>query len=61
MIRIIQNLIMIMLFGKQSLDGYYTIPRKRSISKDYIYSSVFPSREIMEMAIGQEQLIDNNS
>lgn len=42
------NLCMVILFGKNSLDGYYKQEKVEIKSKNYIFASVFPNEESME-------------
>ncbi len=42
------NLILYIVFGKESLDGYYSNEEKKNKKNNYVYGTVFPSREIME-------------
>lgn len=53
--RTIYRFLLVALFGKSSLDGYYEPSIKKSVEKDYIFSSVFPSRDAMERALRAEQ------
>lgn len=53
MIRKIEKLFLRILFGKSALDGYYVKPKEK-VSKNYIFDSVFPSYEAMEIALEQK-------
>lgn len=54
--KIVLDIILVVLFGKESLDGYYTSPKKTE-RKNYIFSSVFPNRAIMELALEDRNAI----
>lgn len=52
MIRTIYRFLLVTLFGSDSLDGYYdSNDKKKPINKDYVFSSVFPSRDVMERVL----------
>lgn len=46
----IEKFILRILFGKEAISGYYTSPKERE-NKNYVFDSVFPSREAQERAI----------
>lgn len=46
---------MVMLFGKESMRGYYKPISKNRQNKKYVFASVFPSYEIMEVVLGEEE------
>ena len=45
------NIILVIMFGKESLEGYYNPQNDKSDPKNYVFSSVFPNREVMKMVI----------
>lgn len=51
MIRVLRYILLLILFGKDSLDGYCSSNHTAQQKKDYIFSSVFPSRDAMERAL----------
>ena len=55
MIRTIYRFLLVSLFGKSSLSGYCESSVKKTIEKDYIFCSVFPSRDVMERALKTRQ------
>lgn len=55
LVRTIYRFLLVALFGKSSLNGYYDPNIKKAIEKDYIFSSVFPSRDAMERALKTKQ------
>lgn len=42
-------------FGKSSLNGYYEPNGKKTVEKDYIFCSIFPSHDSMERALKTKQ------
>lgn len=44
---------MALLFGKDSLDGYYTSTEDDTAEKRYIFASVFPSRKLKDIALNE--------
>lgn len=56
-----------LLFGKRSLDGYYSSTEEDKSEKRYIFASVFPNEEVMELALSEhvsevsQQQVNRNS
>ena len=57
------------VFGKEYLDGYYrasdntSVPHKndsKATSKNYVFSTVFPSRTMMDLILNNSQKIRDN-
>lgn len=51
MISKIRKAVLVILFGKSSLNGYYKPTDKAKTEKKYVFSSVFPSRAVMESVL----------
>lgn len=49
----IVNFIMVILFGKDSLNGFYK-PDDKPINKSYKFSSVFPNEEALEEFLNEK-------
>lgn len=47
----LSSFILWILFGKDGLDGFYRPEEGKSESKHYVFESVFPSQEIMDIAL----------
>ena len=48
------NFVMLLVFGKESLEGIYESETKEKIKKTYRYSSVFPNEESLEKFLSQQ-------
>lgn len=46
--RAVYNFILRLIFGEESLDGYNNDVNKTDKKITYVYSTVFPSRQVME-------------
>lgn len=51
MISKIRKAILVVLFGKSSLNGYYKPTPETKNEIKYVFSSVFPSRAVMESVL----------
>ena len=51
MISNIVKLWMFLLFGKNSLDGYYASSEEKFSEKKYIFTTVFPNTKLKEIAL----------
>lgn len=47
--------LLVVFFGKSSLNGYYEPSVKKAKEKDCIFCSIFPSHDSMERALKTEQ------
>lgn len=57
----VENIIKVcmkLLYGETTLDGYYMSDPNTKDEKNYIFSSIFPSRSSMELALEQTSLED---
>ncbi len=48
------NFVMVLVFGKESLGGFYKAEPKKKMKKVYRYSSVFPNEESLEKFLNQQ-------
>ena len=46
----IANIFLSLIFGKESLDGFYK-PNEQSQSNKYEFSSIFPDKESMDITL----------
>lgn len=44
---------MVLLFGKDSLDGYYASNEDDMVEKRYIFASVFPNRKLKDIVLNK--------
>lgn len=54
--RKVRVLLMRILFGSHGLGGYYVPPNNTNTEKKYVFSSVFPSRATMNIALNGDSL-----
>lgn len=54
----IRIVLMIILFGRNGLDGYCISTKNKKVEKTYIYSSVFPNRAVMEAALENKSFVE---
>ena len=54
MLRRISDFFMRILFGEDSLDGYYRPKANAKVKKNYVFSSVFPSKSVMDQVLNQD-------
>ena len=53
----IKKYVLVLVFGKKSLNGYYVPEIQPILKKKYVYSSVFPSRTIMEQVLNLDSSV----
>lgn len=51
--KIIKRKIFLLLFGKESLKGYYKPSEEKK--KGYVYASIFPDNDAVNLFLKQEQ------